>query len=174
MKKYFFIWIFISIILSGCAHYFQKNAETKLEENVFKIDNICIRKGTSLEDSIVLEVNDYKFGNIYNLVEKKYRITNACDQKKSDLQVVIIDQEKEQWGDWWKVSLGIIPGVYAKTWNVRIYNSENKLILDRQLNGKLVISIFFAPFFFLHKDPDQIVFDELDKFLQGQIKSKRL
>lgn len=170
MKNYNFLW-FIVFLFSGCAHYFEKNSETRLEKNIVKTESICLRKGMSLAESSVMDAENYRFGNVYSLVHKKYHIANGCDQKGSDLQVVINDEEKEQWGDFWKITLGIIPGVYVKTWNVRIYGSEGQLLLDKQLNGKLIVSIFFAPFFFLHKDPDQIIFDELDKYLQAQLKN---
>lgn len=162
----------MTLLLSGCAHYFEKNSETRLEKKILNIDNICLRKGTSLADSTAMDAKNYRFGNVYSLVQKKHHIVNGCEQKLVGLQVVINDEEKEQWGDFWKISLGIIPGVYLKTWNIRIYDAESQMVLDKQLNGKLIVSIFFAPFFFLHRDPDQIIFDELDKYLLDYVNNQ--
>ena len=94
MKNYYFLW-FIVFLLSGCAHYFEKNTETRFEKNIVKTESICLRKGTSLADSYAMDAENYRFGNVYSLVHKKYHIVNGCNQKGSDLQVVIKDEEKD-------------------------------------------------------------------------------
>lgn len=168
MRNLFFNCL-IAFFLTGCVHYFEKNSETRVERNIPKIQNICLRRGVSLADSEVMDSENYRFGSIYSLVQKKFNITNGCEQKTPDFQVVIYDYEKAKWDEFWKVTIGIFPGVYAKTWTIRIFGADKELVLDKQLNGTLIISIFFTPFFFLHKGPDEIIFDELDTYFKNHI-----
>ena len=67
------------------------------------------------------------------------------------------------------LSLGIIP-IIAESSNSLEVSHENRLIIYRsQVNGKVVLSVFFIPFFFLHKHDYEIIFDEIDKYLQGRL-----
>lgn len=165
MKRYYLL--FFCFIFSSCAHYFEKENITKVEHNIEKTKSICIRSGKHLSDSVILASDSERFGKIYKLVETKYGMNMNCENT-TDLNLLIYDDEKEEWGDWWKATIGIIPGVYSKNWYIKIYSPQNNLVLDKQSNGKIIISLFFTPFFFLYKGPDEIIFEELDKYLKKQ------
>lgn len=162
-----FIKICPVIFLFGCVHYFER--ENKLRSEVAEhhdVFMICLREGNSLPISKIISAENYKYGKLLASIKKEYPdYSIGCDMKKQLIQILISDSETELFGDFWKITLGIIPGVYEKVWEIQVYDQKDRIIWDKVSSGKMIVSIFFAPFFFLHKDPDEIIFEEINSFL---------
>ena len=75
-------------------------------------------------------------------------------------------QEKTS-SDFFFLSLGIIPEIINVEYNLDVYSPNKDLVYQSSSKGRIVLSIFLVPFFFLHNWEYEIIFDEIDKYLQS-------
>jgi hypothetical protein len=158
--------LFIAFLFSGCAHYFKGTSTIKQNTKVTQIKHLCLREGQSIENSQILSRSNPRFGKLYNLLEKNYQSIQISCEKESSLTIVFFEDEKELFGDFWIITLGIVPGVYSKEFAVKIFNVDKSLIYESNAIGKNIVSIFLVPFYFFNKKSYHVVFDEIDLYLK--------
>ncbi len=169
MRFKLLVFSYIVIFTSSCAHYFPSQSVVKVNFKLHEIKSVCLKEGESIDASHILSKENSRFGNLYNLLEKNYKdIRIDCENKKS-ATIVFNETEKELFGDFWIISFGIIPGVYSKVYNVKIYSLEKQLVYESNGTGKNIISIFLAPFYFFNKKSYNIVYDEFENYLRSTI-----
>lgn len=160
---------------TSCAHYFSKEKTSNFTKKDQIQNPICISVGENSfknqELAVFLEESHATHGKIITLIRKKYsNLVYDCASDKKTTIYYSNSQEKKQ-GDYFILSLGIIPLIAETAYNLKIYDYNNNLLYQSHNNGKVILSIFFIPFFFLHKDDNEIIFDEIDKYLQEAVKN---
>lgn len=70
--------------------------------------------------------------------------------------------EENTSADLFFLTLGIIPHVFSVEYSVYYYNlKDQKYLIKNKNKGNVVLSLFFVPFFFLHKSDHEIVADQI-------------
>lgn len=172
MIKYYLL--FFCFIFSSCAHYFEKKHDDRFQINDYVVSTICIHIGEGSlrnnEKVFYLDESNKTHGKIVKKIKEKYpTIEYNCDSDKK----VIINYHKVQEktsSDFFILSLGIIPEIINVEYNLDVYSPNKGLIYQSSSKGKIVLSIFLVPFFFLHNWEYETIFEEIDKYLQEQSK----
>jgi hypothetical protein len=168
----FFLFLII-FSFTGCAHYFSKSFK---EENILvkrdeQPSTICINFSSNFESpvsdysEITSDSRDYK--RTIELVKKKYSSMNINCKSSDRIDIIVSRKEEHTNASFFILSLGLIPDSFSLEYKVLAYNlRRNEILYQRKNSGKVVLSIFFVPVFFLHKSDYEIVFEEIDKYLQ--------
>lgn len=161
-------FLFCILFLNGCAHLFTQSNVTAVDIKSAP-SVICIKKGDSLENSQIVDANDKWYGKHIVKITSKFNTIKIDCASHEAFNFLISLNEKEEFGDYWVISLGIIPGIYTNNLNIKLFNPDNKIIFEKNIIGKNVISIIFLPIFFLNHDIAETAFDEIQKYLQEQL-----
>lgn len=162
----------------GCAHYFTSASSEQFFDNYNRPFAICIVEG----EVFIGKNNSLRFKSeirkdvrqkIRERVHQKYpSLVNDCEAQDKYLVVFKESQEPVK-GDYLILSLGIIPLVAKTSYEVEIFYNE-KSVYKANDEGKAIMSIFFVPFFILHRSESDILFDLLNGFLKKNIEAKTL
>lgn len=171
MKLIIFI---IGFICTGCAHYFRGHSDYEIIKKSHLTNPICIEVGVNSiknEKEMYLDESHSTHGKIITKIKEKYPevIYNCGALTKTTIHYSNTQEKKKL--DYFILSLGIIPVIAGSSYNLEVLDESKSVVYKSQVNGNVVLSVFFTPFFFLHKHDYEIIFDEIDKYLQEQAKS---
>lgn len=114
--------------------------------------------------------NDIRM-EILDKIRRKYpNLVNGCGAEDKYL-IAFKNTEKIITSDYFILTLGIIPIVAKKNQEVEVFYND-KSVYKATDKGTVVASIFFIPFFFLHKSQSDILFDLLNGFFQKNTEAK--
>lgn len=174
MKSKIFLML-TGFIFSGCAHYFRGSSKYETLWKHQLTNPLCIEIGRNSirnETEVFLEESHKTHGKIITKIKSKYpEVVYDCSALKKTTIYFSNSQEKKKL-DHFVLSLGIIPIIAESIYNLEVSDVNRSIIYKSQVKGKVVLSVFFIPFFFLHKHDYEIIFDEIDKYLQEQLKSR--
>ena len=161
--------IIINIFFTGCAHYFKSNSDTDTFKNTNLSSPICIQISENSirnEKEVFLDEDHKTHGKIISKIKSKYpKLVYDCNAvKKITIHYSNIQDKKNL--DYFILSFGIIPIIAKSNYILEIYDENKTIVYKSQLNGNIVLSVFFIPFFFLHKHDYEIIFEEIDKYLK--------
>lgn len=166
------IKLLISLMLAqgnfGCAHYFSSVSSGIFFHDIKPL-SICIVEGEVLVgeglSQIRSEVREDVKKKVLDKALRKYsNLINDCTVKDKYLIVFKEAQERVK-GDYFILSLGVIPFIANTSYEVDVL-FDGKSVYKATDQGKAVMSVFFIPFFFLHKSESDILYDLLNGFLQ--------
>ncbi|WII70941.1 hypothetical protein QJS83_10760 [Bdellovibrio sp. 22V] len=162
------ILIIIMTIQSGCAHYF-RSANSEYFYADVKPLSICFTEGEILigqDSSLVTSKtrNDTK-KKIQDKIRRRYpyMVENCAAEDK--YLIVLREWQERVRGDYFILSLGIIPIVAKTKYEVEVFHNE-KSVYKAIDEGNAVMSVFLTPFFFLHKSNADTLFDLLNIFMK--------
>jgi len=154
------------LILTGCGHLFVQSSITAINsKSEPPIGVICIRKGDSLQNSQIVDANDKWFGKPFIKTISKFNTIKVDCSSPDTFNFLINLKEKEEFGDFWVITLGIIPGIYTNNLNIKLFDLDKKTIFEKNVAAKNVISIVFLPLFFLKNGIAETTFDEIENYL---------
>lgn len=167
------IMLILCFVQTGCAHYFRGSSEYESLKKSHLTNPICIEIGENSiknEKAVFLDENHKTHGKIITKIKEKYpeAVYDCSALKKTTINYSNVQEKKKI--DYFVLSLGIIPIIAESVYQLEVFDENKVLTYKSQVKGNVVLSIFFVPFFFLHKHDYEIIFDELDKYLQEQLK----
>lgn len=169
MKKNYLLLILF--IFSSCAHYFKKNDEASFVKKEILRNPICISMGEggairNNEKLFYLDEGHKTHGKIITRIKEKYpSLQYDCNSDKKVIIKYHKVQEKTS-SDFLILSLGIIPEIINVEYFLSVCSPDGNAIYNSSSSGKIVLSIFLVPVFFLNKWEEEIIFDEIDKYLK--------
>lgn len=152
----------------GCAHYFRSGNSEQFYEDIRPLAICIVEREVFVGEKsfrITSEIRNDIRTEILDKIRRKYpNLVNDCSAKDKYL-IAFKNSEKIITSDHFILTLGIIPIVAKKNQEVEIFYNE-KSIYKATDKGTVVASIFFVPFFFLHKSQSDTLFDLLNGFFE--------
>lgn len=173
LKQGVLLAVFLS---SGCAHYFKKNEERKLVKQEAFASPICISLNNSSQTEeitkVFLDESHARLGKVVSLIKEKYPAIQY-DCKSTSKTIIFYSKEQEnKKADLFFLTLGIVPLIAKTDYMLMVEGPSGDKIYESKLEGQAIMSIFFAPFFFLHDWEYETVFEEIDRYLQIHLNSQ--
>lgn len=162
----------ILLNLVGCAHFF---SASKNDQSYAKLD-LSLPYCIADKNDVVIggEVgNAAKRGNAkfpsYLMERVKKRFPDVkfdCNASQKNI-VLFTTSQKRVSADVFFLTLGIIPWIAETNYDLKITHQQQE-IYKSENHGRVIMSVFFVPFFFLHNSEEEVVSDAFIDFLVAQ------